>query len=163
MKATKFIKKFQAMCDAHCDGEKCDGCPIGPDKQADVCGLLTMQPKALVKLVKNWAKGHRTQEKAQENKPEQGNEKGDFITLGELLPLISPDALVGLFQENPNLSRLAPIVGEDSSNSHWPVYDAEFDNSWQKGFYARKVSCIRPGEGFIDIVLDKEESDGRVD
>lgn len=62
MKATKFIKKFQAMCDAHCEGGKCEGCPIGMDPIESRCGLLTMQPKALVKLVKNWAKGKNKME-----------------------------------------------------------------------------------------------------
>lgn len=162
MKATKFIKKFQDLCNAHCEGGKCDGCPIGPDKQADVCGLLAMRPKTIIKLVKAWAKGHRTNDDGQDNKPkpEQGHEKREGITFGELMPLIPLETLVGLFQEHPAQKSPSPIVDEDSSDAHWPAYDADFDNSWQKKFYPRRVSYIRPSDGFIDIVLEKEGSNG---
>lgn len=56
MKAVKFVKEFQALCDSYCKGGECKGCPIGIDPTENRCGLLAMQPKPVVKLVKKWAK-----------------------------------------------------------------------------------------------------------
>lgn len=173
MKATKFIKKFQDLCNAHCEGGKCDGCPIGPDKRADVCGLLTMQPKTLVKLVKNWAKGKSTKE-ASCDEP-----TAPTMTLKEFVKnFVHPDAVIQLWRvdDEGGFFRLSGVsvdgkpgnlcLSGETCGTATALLSGE---GWQTYYENDKVYCItnilsKEPVSAVNIVLhNKGNTNGRVD